>query len=240
MLAAQAGSPTSVVRPSAGKNNPPPPAPTSGNFSFYKAVEQKNADTKLATPDAQSQPAATPADPAKTDDKLPLPPLHQLLLRPGRRRHPPGRRRRPRRSPEEKAVSCLLRQQPLRRQILPSPGRSLRRHQRRRTDPRPSRRGWVQSNSEEVDLYLQFHERLGLAEGRQLQITNHQLQIPRVPLLFPRIPVHVISVALPEPRRVVIKKFKTAHPLHRLPRIKMRHNQPRRITHDPDSSGSPS
>jgi cell division septation protein DedD len=68
VLAAQSGAPSTVIRPSAGKNNPPP-APSSGDFSFYKAVEQKNADTKLAPPDAQAQPpASTPSEPAKTDE----------------------------------------------------------------------------------------------------------------------------------------------------------------------------
>ena len=67
VLAAQAGSPAAVVRPSAGKNNPPP-APSAGNFSFYKAVEQKTADSKLATPDSPAQPETTTADPAKTEE----------------------------------------------------------------------------------------------------------------------------------------------------------------------------
>ena len=66
VLAAQAGSPSAVVRPSAGKNNPPP-APSAGNFSFYKAVEQKAADSKLATPDSPAQPGTTP-DPAKPEE----------------------------------------------------------------------------------------------------------------------------------------------------------------------------
>ncbi len=68
LLTAQAGSPATVVRPSAGKNSQPP-APSSGDFSFYKAVEQKTADTKLATPDAQAQSGApATADPTKPQD----------------------------------------------------------------------------------------------------------------------------------------------------------------------------
>src|SRR3981189_3682109 len=67
VLAAQAGSAATVIRPSAGKNNAPQPAPNSGDFSFYKAVEQKTADTNLATPESQAQPATTPADPAKPE-----------------------------------------------------------------------------------------------------------------------------------------------------------------------------
>jgi cell division septation protein DedD len=66
VFAAPAGTPSAVVRPAAGKNNPPQPAADS--FSFYKAVEQKTADTKLATPDAQSQPAPSAADPTKPEE----------------------------------------------------------------------------------------------------------------------------------------------------------------------------
>jgi len=66
VLTAQASAPATVVRPSAGKNNQPP-APSSGDFSFYKAVEQKTADTKLATPESQAQSAITPADPTKPE-----------------------------------------------------------------------------------------------------------------------------------------------------------------------------
>src|SRR5882672_10536601 len=68
VLAAQAGAPSAVVRPSAAKNNPPTPTPTSGDFSFYKAVEQKNADTKLTPVDPQPPPAATSSEPPKTDE----------------------------------------------------------------------------------------------------------------------------------------------------------------------------
>src|SRR5258706_741966 len=69
VLTAQAGSPSSVVRPSAGKNNAPQPTPNSGDFSFYKAVEQKTADTNLTTPAAQAPPAtANSSDPPKTDE----------------------------------------------------------------------------------------------------------------------------------------------------------------------------
>ena len=75
VLAAQAGSPSAVVRPSAGKNNSPQPAPNSGDFSFYKAVEQKTADTNLATPAAQTPPAtAISSDPPKATDENPAAP----------------------------------------------------------------------------------------------------------------------------------------------------------------------
>jgi DedD protein len=59
LLAAQSGSPSAVVRPNAGKTNPPPPAQSSGDFSFYKSVEQKTADTQLAPKDQPAQPAAS-------------------------------------------------------------------------------------------------------------------------------------------------------------------------------------
>jgi cell division septation protein DedD len=69
VLAAQAGTPATVVRPSPAKNNPPPPPPSSGDFSFYKAVEQKKADTKLTPGDSQAQPAApTSTEPPKSDE----------------------------------------------------------------------------------------------------------------------------------------------------------------------------
>ena len=80
VLAAQAGTPSSVVRPPAGKNNAPPPAPDN-NFSFYKAVEQKTADTKLATPDAQTQPVpTTSSDPPKTDENSATPPTNSYYV----------------------------------------------------------------------------------------------------------------------------------------------------------------
>jgi len=60
VLAAQSGTPSTVVRPNAGKTNPPPPTPSSGDFSFYKSVEQKTADAKL-TPADQSASSASPS-----------------------------------------------------------------------------------------------------------------------------------------------------------------------------------
>src|SRR5258707_1243852 len=70
VLAAQAGSTATVVRPSAGKNNnAPQSAPNSGDFSFYKAVEQKTADANLTMPAAQTPPTtASTSDPPKTDE----------------------------------------------------------------------------------------------------------------------------------------------------------------------------
>ena len=56
----QAASPAAGVRPAAGKNDSP--QQQSSNFSFYKAVEQKNADAQLAPAQdtsAQSGPSHT-------------------------------------------------------------------------------------------------------------------------------------------------------------------------------------
>ena len=66
VLAAQSSSPSAVVRPTAGKATPPQ-TPSSGDFSFYKSVEQKTADTQLAPKDQQAQSgtsgsSATPAN----------------------------------------------------------------------------------------------------------------------------------------------------------------------------------
>jgi len=54
MPAAQSSGPSSGVRPAAGKTTPPQ-TPSSGDFSFYKSVEQKTADTHLAPKDPQAQ-----------------------------------------------------------------------------------------------------------------------------------------------------------------------------------------
>lgn len=58
--AGQAQTPAAVVRPSPGKNNSPQ-APSSDQFGFYKAVEQKSADTQLAAHDSPPQTAAAAA-----------------------------------------------------------------------------------------------------------------------------------------------------------------------------------
>jgi len=53
-----AGTPASIVRPSAAKNGGQA-TPQSGDFSFYKAVGAKNADAALAPPDSKAPPAAS-------------------------------------------------------------------------------------------------------------------------------------------------------------------------------------
>ena len=56
---AHAGTPTTIVRPSAAKTDAPQPTPQSGDFSFYKAVGEKNADAALAPKDSKTPPATT-------------------------------------------------------------------------------------------------------------------------------------------------------------------------------------
>src|SRR5215467_2841477 len=63
-LSAQSASPAAGVRPAAGKNDSP--QQQSSNFSFYKAVEQKNADAQLTPaqePNTQSGSARGAEDP---------------------------------------------------------------------------------------------------------------------------------------------------------------------------------
>jgi cell division septation protein DedD len=75
---AHAGAPATIVRPSAAKTDAPQPTPQSGDFSFYKAVGEKNADAALAPQDSKTPAAAattptstttTPAPSAETPSK---------------------------------------------------------------------------------------------------------------------------------------------------------------------------
>src|SRR5450631_190637 len=69
-LSAPAGVPATVVRPSAAKNGTPQPTPQSGDFSFYKAVGEKNTDAALTPRDTKAQPTASTAEapaPSATD-----------------------------------------------------------------------------------------------------------------------------------------------------------------------------
>ncbi len=63
---AQPGTPATVVRPSAAKNDAPQPTPQSGDFSFYKAVGEKNADAALAPKDSKTPAAAAPTSTTAT------------------------------------------------------------------------------------------------------------------------------------------------------------------------------
>src|ERR1700674_158156 len=62
---AHAGNPATIVRPSAAKNDAPQPTPQSGDFSFYKAVGEKNANAALAPQDSKT-PACAEAIPTST------------------------------------------------------------------------------------------------------------------------------------------------------------------------------
>jgi DedD protein len=62
---ASAVAPSTIVRPSAAKNGAAQQPPQSNDFSFYKAVGEKSADTGLATPpDSKAQAAPTTTTPA--------------------------------------------------------------------------------------------------------------------------------------------------------------------------------
>ena len=62
-------SPSTIVRPSAAKNDAAQKTPQPNDFSFYKAVGEKTADAGLATPqDSKAQPQATTAAPAPTGE----------------------------------------------------------------------------------------------------------------------------------------------------------------------------
>ena len=54
-LGTPTSSPSAVVRPPAGKQNPSTPAQASTDFSFYKSVGAKNADTELAPRESATQ-----------------------------------------------------------------------------------------------------------------------------------------------------------------------------------------
>lgn len=71
LIVAPSSNPATVVRPSATKAETRPAAPQSGDFSFYKSVGEKNADSALAAADSKAQPtsstATTDAPKAATD-----------------------------------------------------------------------------------------------------------------------------------------------------------------------------
>ncbi|MGB7946038.1 MAG: hypothetical protein WCF42_22210, partial [Terriglobales bacterium] len=63
LMSAPSAAPSTIVRPSATKNQGSQPAPQSGDFSFYKSVGEKKADSALtpqdsATQNSKTQPAA--------------------------------------------------------------------------------------------------------------------------------------------------------------------------------------
>src|SRR5258706_2371681 len=71
LVMAHAGTPASIVRPSAAKNDSPQPAPQSGDFSFYKAVGEKNADSALAPQDSKASAAPASAAAPSTAGETP-------------------------------------------------------------------------------------------------------------------------------------------------------------------------
>jgi DedD protein len=62
-LSVPMGAPATIVRPSAAKNEAPQPTPQpqSNDFSFYKAVGEKNADVALKPSDSKAQPVTATA-----------------------------------------------------------------------------------------------------------------------------------------------------------------------------------
>src|SRR5450759_1714904 len=72
LLSAPTAVPATIVRPSAAKNGAPQPAPqsSSNDFSFYKAVGEKNADSAL-TPQGSAAPPATPTATSPAADGTP-------------------------------------------------------------------------------------------------------------------------------------------------------------------------
>ena len=68
---AHTGTPATIVRPSAAKNNAPQPTPQSGDFSFYKAVGEKNTDAALAPQDSKARATAATMPPSTTTTTTP-------------------------------------------------------------------------------------------------------------------------------------------------------------------------
>ncbi len=72
LLSAPTAVPATIVRPSAAKNGAPQPTPqsNSSDFSFYKAVGEKNTDSAL-TPQGSAAPPATQTATSPTADGTP-------------------------------------------------------------------------------------------------------------------------------------------------------------------------
>jgi DedD protein len=69
-ISSPTGIPATIVRPSAAKNNAAQQAPQSGDFGFYKAVGEKNANTAL-TPEPKGPTVTTPAAAATSTGDAP-------------------------------------------------------------------------------------------------------------------------------------------------------------------------
>jgi DedD protein len=61
LIVAPSANPATVVRPSATKTEAHPAAPQSGDFSFYKSVGEKDANSALAPADSKTQATASTA-----------------------------------------------------------------------------------------------------------------------------------------------------------------------------------
>lgn len=68
------GTPGTVAHPSPAKSDAPQPTPQSGDFSFYKAVGEKNANAALTPPDSKAPTASTPDALSKTATDAASPP----------------------------------------------------------------------------------------------------------------------------------------------------------------------
>ena len=145
--------PSTIVRPSAAKNGTAqqtPQSSSSSDFSFYKAVGEKGADTGLAP--ARIRRRRRRRRPQRlrlrTHPRTPQMPARPRLPRAGttcrlRGREPAGRRRVTGRRSEEEAVSGFHGEQSFHRQVLPCSGRTLCRTERRGGDARSAHQRWV-------------------------------------------------------------------------------------------------
>ncbi len=68
-------------------------------------------------------------------------------------------------------------------------------------------------------LALPFH--LSDAPGAATGLGSRLASIAIKPLLLPGVAIHVIAIALPEARGILIQKLHSSHPLHGLPGVQM-------------------
>ena len=139
----------------------------SGDFSFYKAVGEKNADAALTPPDAKTQPAdataaapPTPrtaakcrpdAAPASSTAASSTSSSYYVQVAAVTRQEDADALVE---ALKKKAVSRLHREQYFRRQVLSRSGRTLRRLEGRRGHARPPHQRWLQSDCEKVEGIL--------------------------------------------------------------------------------------
>src|SRR6266478_4635890 len=151
---AHAGTPATIVRPSAAKNDAPQPTPQSGDFSFYKAVGEKNADAALAPKDsktpaaAATTPTSTTATPTPSAEAPSKPATDAAIAAPSSAGYYVQVAAVSR---QEDAVSRVQREQSCHRQVLPRSGRTLSRTEGCRGHARPAHQRWVQSDCEKME-----------------------------------------------------------------------------------------